>query len=143
MLDDFGLASTLRSYTEGIARRSGLQITFEISPDFGRIESDKEVALFRVVQEGLTNVLRHSGSSQALIRVQRSPNEIQISVEDHGKGIDAETLAKLASHHETIGVGIPGIRERLNQLGGTLEIHADKSGTRIVASVPAGEATSS
>jgi len=95
------------------------------------------MALFRVVQESLTNVLRHSGSSRALIRAQRSPNEIRISVEDRGKGIDAETLARLESHHETLGVGIPGIRERLKQLGGTLEIHSDKSGTRIVASVPA------
>ena len=137
LLEDHGLASTLRSYIEGIIKRSGLQIALEISPDFGRIEIHKEMALFRVVQESLTNVLRHSGSSQALIRAQRSVNEIRISVEDRGKGIDAETLARLESHHETLGVGIPGIRERLKQLGGTLEIHSDKSGTRIVASVPA------
>ena len=136
LLDDLGLVSTLRWFTEGIKKRSGLEVRVNIPEDFGRIGVDRELALFRVVQESLTNVLRHASSSNAAVHVLKSRGIVKLTVEDQGKGMDPATLAKLRGGQETMGVGIPGIRERLRQLGGTLEVHSNKSGTKLVATVP-------
>jgi CheY-like chemotaxis protein len=140
LLDDLGLASTLRWFTEGIKKRSGLEVRVNIPEDFGRIGVDRELALFRVVQESLTNVLRHSSSSHAEVHLSKSHGVVKLTVEDQGKGMDSATLAKLRGGQETMGVGIPGIRERLRQLGGTLEVHSNKSGTKLVATVPSEKA---
>lgn len=143
LLDELGLASALRSYVEGFNKRSGIQVILEVPPKLRRLSTEKEMALFRVAQESLTNVLRHSGSRTARIEVQESEGQLLVSVEDNGRGIDRETLAKLTNGNEMIGVGIAGIRERLLQFGGRLEVHSGQAGTRIVASVPVAESGAS
>lgn len=143
LLDELGLASALRWYVEGFNKRSGIQVTLEVPLKLRRLSTEKEMALFRVAQESLTNVLRHSGSRTARIEVQESEGQLLVSVEDEGRGMERETLAKIANGKGMIGVGIAGIRERLLQLGGRLEVHSGQVGTRIVASVPAAESGTS
>lgn len=135
LLDEFGLGSALKWYVEGFNKRSGIEVTLEIPDRLQRFPSDKETALFRVVQEGLTNVMRHSGSRKALIRVAVADHSVKVSVQDEGTGIDSRTLSKLNSGAKALGVGIPGLRERLRQLGGALEIVSQSHGTRIVATL--------
>lgn len=137
LLDELGLVSALKWYVEGFNKRTGLDVDIIVPANFKRLLPEKETALFRVVQEGLTNVLRHSGSKRAWIELSVSPHQVQISVADEGKGVNSETLRKLNGRKEILGVGIPGIRERLRQFGGTLEVHSGRRGTILVAIVPA------
>ena len=98
LLDEAGLASALRWYTEGFAKRSRIDVNLEIPPDMGRMPNDAEIAMFRVVQECLTNIHRHSESSTATIRIQRQANRVLLQVQDHGKGITQEKLEKFYPH---------------------------------------------
>jgi CheY-like chemotaxis protein len=136
LLDELGLASALRWYVEGFNKRCQIKVSLETPARLRRLPRDKEMALFRVVQESLTNILRHSGSLTARIEVREAPGQILLCVEDEGRGIDRATLAKIENGKETLGVGIPGTRERLLQFGGQLEIHSGPQGTRVVASIP-------
>src|SRR5208283_4323614 len=95
LLDEFGLSSALKWYVEGFSKRTSIDVTAEVSDGLPRFASDKETALFRVVQESLTNVMRHSGSRKAWIRVTRDDELVQVDVEDEGSGIDAEVLARI------------------------------------------------
>jgi PAS domain S-box-containing protein len=133
LLDEVGLASALEWYVDGFAQRSGIPTTLELVPqDFGRLNSDCEIAVFRIVQECLTNVHRHSGSADAAVRLSRSGTEVRLEVQDRGKGIPPEKqFASLGS----IGVGLSGMRERVVQLGGKMDIHSD-AGTKVVATLP-------
>ena len=142
LLDEFGLGYALKWYVEGFNKRSGIDVTLEVSEKLPRFASDKEMALFRVVQESLTNVMRHSGSRKAWIRVTQNRGVVQVGVEDEGSGIDAAILGRLARGPKALGVGIPGLRERLRQLGGRLEISSSSGGTRLVAVLPAESAAS-
>jgi signal transduction histidine kinase len=135
LLDEAGLASALRWYVEGFAQRSKIKVDLEFSADFGRLSRDSETAIFRTVQECLTNIHRHSDSATARIRVDVSDNNIRVEVEDRGKGIPAEKQSEMASTG-TPGVGIRGMRERLRQLGGSLEVHSNGKGTLVVARLP-------
>lgn len=108
---------------------------FEVPDDFGRLPQDTETAVFRVVQECLTNVHRHSGSPVAQIRIDRSNGHVRIEVEDQGKGIPPEKRAAMNSVGMP-GVGIRGMRERVRQLGGSLEIKSNGVGTVVVAELP-------
>ncbi|HLW89095.1 MAG TPA: DUF4118 domain-containing protein [Terriglobales bacterium] len=135
LLDEAGLASALRWYIDGFVQRSKIEVELEFSEDFGRLSRDSETAIFRTVQECLTNIHRHSESPTARIRIAAVDNEIQIEVEDRGKGIPPEKQSEMISTG-TPGVGIRGMRERLRQLGGGLEIHSEGKGTRIVARLP-------
>ncbi|HEY6465888.1 MAG TPA: sensor histidine kinase [Candidatus Acidoferrales bacterium] len=137
LLDENGLSSALPWYVEGFAGRSGIQAKLDLPEELGRLSRDSEVAIFRVVQESLTNIHRHSGASNAHIRVSRSNDEICVRVEDDGKGITAEKLDEMASAG-TPGVGIRGMRERLRQLSGTLQIDSKGpgKGTVIVIRLP-------
>ncbi|MGC2646222.1 MAG: PAS domain S-box protein [Candidatus Sulfotelmatobacter sp.] len=137
LLDEAGLASALRWYTEGFAKRSRIDVNLEIPPDMGRMPNDAEIAMFRVVQECLTNIHRHSESSTATIRIQRQANRVLLQVQDQGKGIAQEKLEKF-SRTGRIGVGFGGMRERLRQLGGTLEIQSGEQGTLVSAVLPLG-----
>ncbi|MGB8580242.1 MAG: PAS domain S-box protein [Candidatus Sulfotelmatobacter sp.] len=137
LLDEAGLASALRWYTEGFAKRSRIDVNLEIPPDMGRMPNDAEIAMFRVVQECLTNIHRHSESSTATIRIQRQANRVLLQVQDHGKGITQEKLEKF-TRTGRIGVGFGGMRERLRQLGGTLEIQSGERGTLVSATLPLG-----
>jgi signal transduction histidine kinase len=137
LLDEAGLASALRWYIEGFTERSGIKVSLELADDFDRLPRDLETAIFRLVQECLTNIHRHSESPIATIAIARSDTEIRVEVEDHGKGIPLEKKLELVSSGSP-GVGVRGMRERLRQLGGTLEIHSDGNGrgTIVVARLP-------
>jgi signal transduction histidine kinase len=135
LLDEFGLGSALKWYLEGFNKRSGIEVSLQIPDTLLRMPPDKETALFRVAQEGLTNVMRHSKSRKASIRVHASNGQVQVSVRDEGAGIDSRTLARLNRGGEAVGVGLPGLRERLRQLGGSLEISSDSHGTCLLATL--------
>jgi signal transduction histidine kinase len=141
LLDEAGLALALRWYAEGFTERSNIRVELELPDRFDRLSRDLETAIFRLVQECLTNVHRHSESPVAKIRLIRSADEIRLEVEDEGKGIPVEKQAELLSAG-TPGVGIRGMRERLRQLGGTLEITCNgiDQGTKVIAKLPAGAA---
>ena len=142
LLDEVGLASALRSYVEGFTERSKIKIDFEFPPDFDRLPQDLETTVFRMVQECLTNIHRHSGSQVAKVRIQRFDTEIRVEVEDRGRGIPPEKQKAMLSDGN-LGVGIRGMRERLRQFGGTLEINSDIGGTRVTAKLPAVRTTTS
>jgi two-component system, NarL family, sensor kinase len=135
LLDEVGLSSALRSFLEGFTDRSKIKVDFEIPDDFGRLPQDVETTVFRVVQECLTNVHRHSGSAVAKICIARSNGHVRVEVADQGKGIPPEKKAAINSAGVP-GVGIGGMRERLRQLGGNLEIKSNGEGTIVVAQLP-------
>jgi len=135
LLDEAGLASALRWYIEGFAQRSQIQVVLDLPDDFERLSQESETTIFRMVQESLTNIHRHSGSKLAKVRISRSEGDVRVEVEDRGKGMTPEKQVELASAG-TPGVGIRGMRERLRQLGGNLEVRSDGKGTIVVAHLP-------
>jgi CheY-like chemotaxis protein len=136
LLDESGLTSAVRWYAEGFQKRSGIQLNVNIPADLGRLTTEVEMALFRVVQESLTNVHRYSGSPDADISILSEPNSIRLEVVDRGKGIEAGTSRVKVEGIASLGVGIPGMRERLRQLGGQLDVDFGRDGTRVTAVVP-------
>jgi PAS domain S-box-containing protein len=138
LLDQLGLGSALKWYVEGFCSRSGIDVKLVIPEALDRFSSEQETALFRVVQEGLTNVMRHSSSRSVKIVVCASTDEIELTVKDDGSGIPRAALDRLAAGTgaKSLGVGIAGLRERLHQLGGKLEIFSNHSGTTLKATVP-------
>lgn len=137
MLDESGLALALNWYVDGLVKRSGMDITLNISQEFGRLPNDLELAIFRLVQECLTNIHRHSGSKTAAIGITREEGTILVDVQDQGRGMSPEKLAEIQSHGS--GVGIRGMRERIRQLQGKIQIDSSSSGTRVVAVIPIGK----
>src|SRR5581483_6400201 len=137
LLDEAGLSSAIRWYVDGFSQRSKIQVNLEFPQDFGRLSRELETAIFRTVQECLTNIHRHSESTVAKIRITRLESLVRVEVEDRGKGIPLEKRHEMSSGG-TPGVGIRGMRERLRQLGGTLEINSNGhgKGTVIVAQLP-------
>jgi PAS domain S-box-containing protein len=127
LLDETGLPSAIRWYLEGFSQRGHIQTEVIIPEDFGRLPVELETAIFRVVQECLTNIHRHSGSKTATVRISRIADELRVSVEDQGKGMPV---------HPFRGVGLRGMKERLTQFGGTLEVRSTKAGTTVLASLP-------
>lgn len=134
LLDECGLASAVKMYVEGLAERSDVAITLDVADNVGRLPNDMELAIFRLVQECLTNIHRHSGSKTALIRVAREGESVRTEVRDQGKGISSERLLEIQSHGA--GVGIRGIRERIRQLHGEVKIESNGSGTSVIVSIP-------
>lgn len=136
LLDELGLPSALRWFIEGFEQRSKIQISLELQPEFGRLPRDVEIHLFRIVQECLTNVHRHSGSATACIRLTRVPGLVRLELQDAGRGIPEEKLKAFGSKGK-LGVGISGMRERARQFGGTIEITSKaQGGTLVVALIP-------
>lgn len=137
LLDETGLSHALRWYIEGFAERSGIEVDLDFPADFGRLPQDLETAIFRVVQECLTNIHRHSESQVAKVRVLHSATQVRVEVEDEGRGIPAARQLEISSSGIP-GVGMRGMRERLRQLGGGLEIKSDGEGkgTVVVAHLP-------
>ena len=135
LLDEAGLASALRWYVDGFAQRSKIEVDLDCPNDFGRLPRIVETAAFRLVQECLTNIHRHSGSPTAKIRLRHSDHQVTVEIEDKGKGIPADKLEEMASIGIP-GVGITGMRERVRQLGGTLDIGSSGSGTTVRAHLP-------
>jgi signal transduction histidine kinase len=136
MLDELGLSSALGWYIEGLAERSGLSVELNIPADFGRLAPDVELAIFRLVQECLTNIHRHSGSKTAVIRITREPHRIYAEVQDHGIGMSPERFAEVQSQGVAAGVGIRGMRERVRQAHGELTVDSNALGTTITAIFP-------
>ncbi len=137
MLEEMGLRSAVPWYLDGFSKRSGIKTSFNIPDDFGRVGRDAELVLFRVLQECLTNVQRHSGSATADIRIHRDGDGITLDVADHGKGLPAAVLEQGGQDWMgSLGVGLRGMSERLQQLGGSLEIFSNGRGTRVRATVP-------
>jgi two-component system, NarL family, sensor kinase len=136
LLDESGLASAVRWYAEGFQKRSGISLTVDIAPGLGRLSTEVETALFRVVQESLTNVHRYSGSPNAEIKIFAEDDQVHLEIVDHGRGIEVGVAPVMVDGIVSLGVGIPGMRERLRQLGGQLEVDFGTNGTRIVAIVP-------
>ena len=134
LLDESGLYSAISWYLQGLRERSGLEVSFEISEQFGRLPSEVELVIFRLVQESLTNIHRHAESKTASIRIDRESNQITLDVRDQGRGMSPERMAEIQSGRS--GVGIRGMRERLRQFEGTMNIESDSSGTRIFATIP-------
>jgi len=133
LLDEVGLSSGLRVFLEGFEERSKIKVDLDIPSNFERLPSELETAIFRIVQECLTNIHRHSGSRVAGIRLTRDGNEVKVEVSDKGKGM----LSGGNGPHRGVGVGIQGMRERITHFGGRFEIRSDKKGTTVLASVPA------
>jgi signal transduction histidine kinase len=136
LLDETGFESAAKWYVEGFAKRSGIQTGLDIPENLGRLPSSLELALFRVLQESLTNVHRHSKSPRASVSLELSDNQIALRVKDYGKGIPADVLSLFQRNRLHAGVGLAGMRERIHELGGRLEMNSDGRGTEIIAIMP-------
>jgi PAS domain S-box-containing protein len=134
LLDEAGLNSALHWYVEGFSKRSGVAVDLELPEDSSRIPRALELVVFRVVQESLTNIHRHSGSPTANIRLTRSAEEVRIEIADRGTGITPERLRQMTAAQ--VGVGVRGMEERIRQFGGTLQLHSTPEGTKVIAVVP-------
>jgi PAS domain S-box-containing protein len=134
LLDENGLSEAITWYVEGLRERTGLQITHNISENFGRLPAEIELAAFRVLQECLTNIHRHSESKTATIRLLRSAESVSLEIQDEGRGIPVEKLSGIQGQRS--GVGIAGMRERVRHLGGGMSIQSNGSGTKISVTFP-------
>jgi PAS domain S-box-containing protein len=132
LLDEAGLAAAIRWLAEGFAARTKIGVEVEIAPDLERMSAETETAIFRLVQEALTNVHRHSSSTSATIRLIRDAETVAVEVQDRGRGMPAT----VTNSNSTIGVGIQGMRERVRQLGGRFEIKSGEQGTTLLAVLP-------
>jgi len=136
MLDEAGLEDAIRHYAGGFTERTGIEVELEIPRRFGRMKPDAEMALFRVVQESLTNIQRHSGSPQAKIRIDRGPGRLTLEISDKGSGIPGNQRRRNGKLSFGLGVGIPSMHERVKLIGGRLDIESSNSGTTVRATVP-------
>jgi PAS domain S-box-containing protein len=142
LLDEAGFDSAARWYVDGFAKRSGIQVELDIASELQRLPSAIEIALFRVLQESLTNVHRHSESESVEICLRRTDSGVELQVIDHGRGLPAEVLQCFETTGTNTGVGLAGMRERVKELGGRLHIHSTDKGTVLVARIPIAEALS-
>ncbi len=136
MLDETGFSSAAQWYIEGFAKRSGLKVRMDFAPEGERLPDTIEIALFRVLQESLTNVHRHSGTSEVDICSRREANAVILEVRDYGCGMTRERVSPTGPQAHESGVGLAGMRERLHELKGVLEIESANPGTRLRAIVP-------
>jgi PAS domain S-box-containing protein len=141
-LDYAGLRSALEWYIEGFTQRSKVKVDLNVSLGADRLPEIVERTLFRIVQESLTNIFRHSGSETASVQIEGRSGIVRLEVVDNGKGIPEEILATLNSSGGQLGVGIRGMRERVRQLGGWLQIKSSPAGTRIIVTLSAKESAS-
>ncbi len=129
-----GLSSALAGYVDGFSKRSGIQVQLDMPPDIGRLPGETETTLFRIVQECLTNVHRHSMSPGAQVRLALEPEAIRLEVADQGRGLAAPTASPGEGHE--LGVGVAGMKERVRQLGGLLEFDSSGTGLTVRAILP-------
>jgi PAS domain S-box-containing protein len=139
LLEDLGLASALQTYAEGFRQRTGLQLEVRIAPGLGRLAHDLEITIFRIVQEGLGNIYRHSGSPSAMITLEGNSGEVCLTLVDRGRGL-AAAPSKRKGRWFPLGVGIPGMRERAELLGGRLEISSNGEGSTVTVILPVRQA---
>lgn len=136
LLDEAGFASAAKWFVHGFSERSRIPVSFNLEPNFPRLPESIEIALFRVLQESLTNVHRHSRTGGAEIQVELRPGEVKLRVTDHGCGIPAHILGPVQKNGMQAGMGLAGMRERVNELSGKLEIDSGKQGTIITVTLP-------
>jgi PAS domain S-box-containing protein len=134
LLDEVGLTSALRFYVEGFSKRSKIEVDLELPEDASRLSKAQELIVFRVVQESLTNVHRHSGSQWAKIQLSQSSSMVKIEIVDKGKGISSQEPRVLATAR--MGVGVRGMEERVRQFGGSFQIESGTAGTRVSVTIP-------
>ncbi len=137
MLDEAGLEDAIRHYAGGFTERTGIELELEISPRLGRMKPHVELALFRVVQESLTNIQRHSGSPKAKIRIEGGLGKFTLEISDKGSGISGNLRRRNGKMPFGLGVGIPSMHERVALLGGQLDIESSSSGTTVRVTIPA------
>ena len=133
LMDERGLPSALRWFAEGFMKRSGIKIQLELSSDMPRLPQEIEMAMFRIVQESLTNTHRHSGSSAATIRLGVSSDQVQLEVRDNGRGL---AKPRAGGRVVTLGVGITGMGERVKELNGQMNIESSSSGMTVHVTLP-------
>jgi signal transduction histidine kinase len=133
LLDEVGLPSALRWYTEGFAERSAIKVDLQVSEGFDRLPQEMEIAIFRVVQECLTNIHRHSGSPTASVRLNRTNDAVDVEISDTGQGIASD---RVRGDRIVSGVGLMGIEERMRQFGGSVKVTSSENGTLVNAGIP-------
>ncbi len=136
MLEEVGLRSAIPWYIDGFSKRSGIQVACDIDPNVGRLSRDAELAIFRILQESLTNVHRHSESPTANVRLGLADGTVYLEVSDKGKGISPSALEPGSDSSNTLGVGLRGMLERMHQLGGSMELTSNERGTTVRAGLP-------
>jgi signal transduction histidine kinase len=136
LLDEAGLNSASRWFVEGFGKRSGIDVKLDIVDGAGRLPEATELVLFRVLQESLTNVHRHSGAKRADVSLQMAGNQVILRVRDYGNGMPPAVVQSLREDGAGGGVGLAGMTERIREIGGRLEINSSAIGTEIVARVP-------
>lgn len=136
LLDEAGFASAASWFVTGFSQRSGIPVELELPDDLPRLSEAVEIALFRVLQESLTNVHRHSQARSAEIKVEVDAEEITMEVSDHGRGMPEHVLQQLRGDGTKLGVGLAGMRERIHELGGTFDVSSGTNGTTVRAVVP-------
>lgn len=135
LLDETGLCAALQWFVDGLSKRTGIEISLETKPvEFPRLSKDAEVTIFRIVQESLTNVVRHSGGENALVEIEIKAEWVTVGVRDYGKGVPLQVTNTNSSSR--LGVGISGMRERVRQLGGELTVSFANPGTLVEAKIP-------
>ena len=134
LLDEVGLSSALEQYLDGFTKRSGIETSIEVpSQHFPRFKPELETAIFRIVQEALTNVFRHSGARKARVGLLKSENQIVVTVQDDGKGV-AEHIIEFRPG--SIGIGIGGMRQRVKEFGGEVRLRNSNPGTLVEVMIP-------
>jgi signal transduction histidine kinase len=138
LLDEAGFTSAAKWYVDGFAQRSGIDVKADLPDTDGvdRMPKPVELGLFRVLQESLTNIHRHSGSSKAEVALKMFPRKVSLTVKDFGRGVPEELLAVFRAHGTNSGVGLAGMRERIRELGGELDIQSTATGTLVSVNLP-------
>lgn len=136
LLDESGFCSAAQWYVDGFAQRSGISVKLDLPQERTPLPSDVEITLFRVVQETLTNVHRHSGASHVVITLSLNEKHARLQVRDNGRGIPRKQLKRLLDGTSGTGVGLAGMRERVRELEGSLEIYSDGNGTGVIVTAP-------
>lgn len=136
LLDEVGFSSAAHWYVQGFSERSGIDVKLDMPNDLGRLPKDIELGLFRVLQEGLTNIHRHSKSARAEVILKFLPGELLLQVKDYGGGIPQDLLKRFRTKGAAFGIGLSGMRERVRELHGHLDIQSSSSGTLIAVTIP-------
>jgi PAS domain S-box-containing protein len=138
LLDEAGFASAASWFVAGFSQRSKIPVSLDLPPDLQRLPDVVEIALFRVLQESLTNVHRHSRAKSAEISVDVDAEQVTIEIRDHGRGMPAHIIRQIEAETSKLGVGLAGMRERIHELGGRFVVSSDDRGTTVQASIPLG-----
>jgi signal transduction histidine kinase len=139
LLDEVGLCSALEQYLEGFTKRSGIETVVQLPPrDSPRFKPELETAIFRIIQEALTNVFRHSGARKAWITVVTSESQTAVTVRDDGKGLDDSVIELRPG---SVGIGLGGMRQRVKEFGGELQLENANPGTQVKITIPANAMT--